>query len=221
MIKSILLAVFLVLELFLATAPTGAARPCNPFEGGRVDAEILATMREAARNGHLYRVDPRVSKVGFCVRHFPFQEFRGEFTNIVGGLDLPPDPANHGHALLLIHTSSLKSDNTALVPLVEGHHFMDTVNFPEILYVGTRFEWLNAEQAHLYGELTLRGRTHPVLFDVEIKLLDDTDDNKTDRIRLRGTSHVARFNFDMRSHRHFVSHTVRLCMDVELVRWDL
>jgi polyisoprenoid-binding protein YceI len=153
------------------------------------------------------------------VRHFPFQEFRGEFTNIVGGLAFPSDPAQYGQALLLIHTSSLKSDNTALVPLVKGSNFMDTANYPEFLFVGRRVEWLNAVQAHIYGELTLRGRTLPVIFNVEIDVLDDTNGNRADRIRLRGTSHVSRFKFDMRSHRFFVSDTIKLCLAVELVLW--
>jgi len=207
------------MSLFLATGPAGAVEPCTPFEGGRVDAKILATMREAAREGRLYRVDNAVSKVGFCVRHFPFQEFRGEFSNIVGGLAFSQDPAQYGQALLLIHTSSLKSKSTALMPLVKGHNFMDTANYPEILFVGRRFEWLNAVQAHIYGELTLRGRTRPIIFDVEINVLDDMEDNRAGRIRLRGTSHVSRFKYDMRSHRFFVSETIQLCLAVELVPW--
>ncbi len=153
------------------------------------------------------------------MRHFPFQEFRGEFTNIVGGLALPPDATQYGQALLLIHTSSLKSDNTALVPLVRGQNFMDTANYPEILYIGRRFEWLNPAQAHIYGELTLRGRTVPVIFDVEIDVPEDTDGNRGDRIRLRGVSHVSRFSFNMRSHRFIVSDRIQLCLAVELRRW--
>ena len=219
MIKPLFFSVVFVISLLLATGPAGAGEPCTPFEGGRVDAKILATMREAAREGRLYRVDDAVSKVGFCVRHFPFQEFRGEFTNIVGGLAFPQDPAQYGQALLLIHTSSLKSKSTALMPMVKGHNFMDTANYPEILFVGRRFEWLNAVQAHIYGELTLRGRTRPIIFDVEIDVLDDMEDNPASRIRLRGTSHVSRFKYDMRSHRFFVSETIQLCLAVELLPW--
>ena len=78
----------IVISLFLTTRPTGAGHPYAPFEGGDVDPEILASMRAAAAQGRLYRVDPDVSAVGFCVRHFPLQEFRGEFTDLVGGLAL-------------------------------------------------------------------------------------------------------------------------------------
>lgn len=177
-------------------------------------------MRQAASEGRLYRIDNAVSRVGFCVRHFPFQEFRGEFSDVVGGLAFPPERTGYGQALLLIQTTSLRSNNRALAPVVRGNNFMDTANYPHILYVGHKFEWLSTLHAHLYGELTVRGRTHPVIFDVDFDVPEDTPDSWPERVRLRGLSHVSRFNFDMHSHRLLVSDTVRLCLSVELVRWS-
>ena len=219
MIRSGFFTVVLIVSLFFSQGWSEAAEPCAPFEGGRVDKKILATMREAATEGRLYRVDPEVSKVGFCVRHFPFQEFRGEFTNVVGGLALPPGHSQYGQALLLVHTSSLKSDNTALMPLAKGSQFMDTARYPEILYVGRRFEWVSEVHAHVYGELTLRGKTRPVIFEVDFSAPDKTQGDQAGRIRLRGGSHVNRFDYDMRTHRFFISETIQLCMAVELVPW--
>jgi polyisoprenoid-binding protein YceI len=218
-IKIIFLLVFSIMPLFHSAGTIKAAEPCKPFEDGRIDPQILVTMRKAATEGRMYRVNPEASKVGFCVRHFPYQEFRGEFTNIVGGLALPPDSARYGQALLLVYTASLKSDNTALMPLAKGRHFMDTARYPEILYVGQKFEWINDAHAHIYGELTLRGKTHPVVFEVDLNVPDESDDNWADRIRLRGVSQFNRFKYDMRSHQFFVSENIRLCVDAELLPW--
>jgi polyisoprenoid-binding protein YceI len=154
------------------------------------------------------------------VRHFPFQEFRGEFRNIVGGLALPPDPGQYGHALLLIHSASLISENSDLVPLVIGHSFIDAERYPEILFVGRRFVWLNDRQARIYGELTLRGRTQPVVFNVDVERTGDETSAVDRRIRVRGTTLVNRFQFDMSSYRYFVSEQVKLCLAVELVPWE-
>jgi polyisoprenoid-binding protein YceI len=177
-------------------------------------------MRKAATEGRMYRVDADTSSVGFCVRHFPFQEFRGEFRNLVGGLALPPDPGQYGHALLLIHSASLVSESTDLVPLVIGHSFIDAERFPEILFVGRRFVWLNNRQARIYGELTLRGKTRPVVFNVEIERDADTAPEADRRIRMRGAAYVNRMQFDMNSYQYFVSEQVKLCLAVELVRWE-
>jgi polyisoprenoid-binding protein YceI len=205
--------------IVVAAGIAGAEEPCKPFEDGRVDARTLQIMRDAAKQGRLYRVSPGESKVGFCVRHFPFREFRGEFTNIVGGLAIPPARDQHGQALLLIRTASMQSSNPKLMPLVQGHQFMDTERYPDILFVGRAFQWLNPQQGHIYGEMTLRGKTQPVLFNISIDVLEDGEDGRPERIYLKGTGEVNRVNFDMRSYRFVVSETVRLCLSVELVQW--
>jgi polyisoprenoid-binding protein YceI len=215
-----ILRLFLPVLLLLATGSGHAAEPCTPFEGGRVDARILTEMRAAAHAGRLYRVVPGHSKVGFCVRYFPFQEFRGEFDNIVGGLTLPPDTQRHGQALLLIHTTSMESSNPELDSLVRSHEFMDVERFPEILYVGRAFQWYNPLQAYIYGDLTLRGVTRPVVFNVEIEALERDAGGDPETIQLRGTAQVDRTAFDMRTHQIMISQTVKLCLSVELTRWE-
>ena len=210
----------LVVATALVTATAQAVQPCSPFEDGRVDAELLQLMRDAAEEGRLYRVDPGESKVGFCVRHFPGQEFRGEFTNIVGGLIFPPLSAQQGQALLLIHTASLESDNTSLLPLVTGHDFMDTSHYPDILFVGHTAHWQNHTQGHIHGDLTLRGVTQPVIFELSVHQQVTGVNARPGRILLQGRSQVNRMDFDINSYRYFVSETVRLCMTVELVPWQ-
>ncbi|MGB5261544.1 MAG: YceI family protein [Gammaproteobacteria bacterium] len=200
---------------------TSASEPSAPLAGEMVDEQLLEVMGDAASQGRLYRVVPGDSKVGFCVRHFPFQELRGEFTNIVGGLSLPADISEHGQANLVIHTSEMTLNNPDLLPLLQSHEFMDIQNYPEILFVGHRFEWLaHPQHGLIYGDLTLHGRTQPVIFDINLDILEDFEHNRPARIYLSGTSQVNRMEFDMHSYRFFVSHTVRLCLTVELVPWD-
>ncbi len=220
MLKSLSPRVMSALLLCLLANAVAAVEPCTPFENGRVDPGLITAMRKAASEGRMYRVDASNSRVGFCVRHFPFQEFRGEFRNLVGGLALPPDPGQYGHALLLIHSASLISESSDLVPLVIGRSFIDAERYPEILFVGRRFVWLDDRQARVYGELTLRGKTQPVVFDVEIERGAGETPEARRRIRMRGSTQVNRFQFDMNSYQYFVSDTVRLCLDAELVAWE-
>ena len=219
MLNSHFLRLVLAVLLCVLANVSAAIEPCKPFEGGRVDPGLIAAMRKAASEGRMYRVDAETSRVGFCVRHFPFQEFRGEFRKLVGGLALPPDPGQYGHALVLIHSASLVSENSDLVPLVTGQSFIDAERYPEILFVGRRFVWLDDKQARIYGELTLRGKTRPVIFNVEIDPDPEETPESDRRIRLRGTTYVNRIQFDMTSYQYFVSEQVQLCLAVELVPW--
>ncbi|MGD2112868.1 MAG: YceI family protein [Gammaproteobacteria bacterium] len=217
---SVLPSLVLSALLVLAADSSRAEEPCAPFEDGRVDARLLAEMRTAAQDGRLYRVLPGNSKVAFCVRYFPFQEFRGEFRNLVGGLTLPPDLERHGRALLLIHTTSMESSNPDLDALVQSHEFMDVERFPDILFVGRAFQWYNPLQAYIYGDLTLRGITQPVVFNIEVDVLDRDANEQPEIIHLRGTGEVNRTEFDMRTHQIMISQNVRLCLSVDLIRWE-
>jgi polyisoprenoid-binding protein YceI len=205
--------------LVLVVTSVVAGEPCKAFEDGRVDARLLEVMRSAASEGRLYRVVPGHSRVGFCVQYFPAQEFRGEFTNIVGGLVMPSLAQRYGQALLLIHTTDLKASNEGLAPLVQGREFMDTGRYPEILFVGRAFEWLAPLQGYIYGDLTMRGITQPVVFNVGINILEQGLGNLPDRIHLQGNGQVSRYQFDMHHHRFTIGETVRLCLDVEMVPW--
>ena len=213
-------SIILATLLALVTGTAAATEPCTPFEDRRVDAELLAEMRMAAKEGRMYRVVTGNSRVGFCVRHFPFQEFRGEFINLVGGLALPPAPDQHGRALLLIHTTGMESSNPDLEHIVTGHQFMDIERYPEILFEGKAFHWYSPTHAHIHGDLTLHGVKQPVVFDIEVDTLEDGKQGRPELISLHGTGQVDRLQFDMRSHQFLVSQTVRLCLSVELERWE-
>jgi polyisoprenoid-binding protein YceI len=110
--------------------------------------------------------------------------------------------------------------NKGLAPLVKSHEFMDTSRYPEILFVGRAFEWLAPLQGYIYGDLTLRGITQPVVFNVNINVLEEGLGNQPDRISLQGTGQVSRYQFDMRHHRFTIGETVRLCLDTELAPWE-
>jgi polyisoprenoid-binding protein YceI len=127
---------------------------------------------------------------------------------------------SQGQALLLIHTSTLEASHAGLSPLVRGHEFMDTDNYPEILFVSRAFEWLTPLQGYIYGDLTLRGITQPVVFNVGIDILEEGLGSQPDRILLKGTGQVSRYQFNMRHHRFTIGETVRLCLDVEMAPWD-
>jgi hypothetical protein len=45
----------------------GEQEPCAPFLNGKVDSSRVQAMQAAAKGGHLYRIQPDTSRVGFCV----------------------------------------------------------------------------------------------------------------------------------------------------------
>jgi len=215
-----LIILVLSVVLLCMAGIAAATEPCQPFEALHVDPQILQNLRDAARNGRLYRVLPGVSRVSFCVRHFPFQEYRGQFTNLVGGLTLPPAMDQSGQALMLVHTTQMDSTDPDLDEVVLGHNFIDAEHFPEILFVGNAFHWHTPLTGHIHGDLTLRGKTRPVMIAVEVEIMESDPEGTIRKIRVRGKGQVNRTEFDMRSHQLVVSETVQLCLSIELELWE-
>ena len=67
----------LVLSVFSASA-IAEDDVCAPFKDGVVDGSVVSKMLAAANDGHLYRINPSSSKIGFCVDS-PLGLIEGEF----------------------------------------------------------------------------------------------------------------------------------------------
>ena len=80
-IKSVLIG--FVLSVFSASA-IAEEDVCAPFKDGVVDESIVSKMLAAANDGHLYRIKPSSSKVGFCVDS-PIGMIEGEFSDFICG----------------------------------------------------------------------------------------------------------------------------------------
>lgn len=216
--RHVILQILLCILLF-GTGTATATQPCSEFEGGLVNPALLDVMRGAAMEGRLFQVVPGTSSADFYVRYLFGKEFHGEMTDIVGCLAMPLTPKLHGHTLVLIRTTSMTANKPELLPLAQGPHFMDTRNYPQILFIGRINQCLHPLRWCISGDLTLHGITQPVVFNINIKVLESRLGDLPVRILLTGDSQVDRRQFNMASHQLLVSDTVGLRLSVELLAW--
>jgi len=215
-IKNIFIGFVLALFLTPAMAETDV---CAPFKDGVVDEAIVSKMLEAANDGHLYRIDPDSSKVGFCVDS-PIGLIKGEFKKFTGGLTfLQENVSTDEQALVMIETASLETSGVFIEGMLKGRKFFDVENFPEMLFVSTGFKWVSATEAVLLGELTLHGVTKKVGFHVV--LVDQPgDDEHGQRILVKATTLIHRSEFGLTALSPMVSDSVNLCMSVDAVKYS-
>jgi polyisoprenoid-binding protein YceI len=174
-------------------------------------------MLAAANDGHLYRINPASSKVGFCVDS-PLGLIEGEFKDFSGGLTfLQETLSNNEQALVMVNTASLETDGSFIESMLKGRKFFDVENYPEILFVSTGFEWVNETEAVLIGDLTLHGVTKPVGFHVKL-IEQHADDGDGQRILVKATTLIRRSEFGLNALSPMVSDAVNLCMSVDAVR---
>lgn len=215
-IKSIFIG--LVLSVFSASA-IAEADVCAPFKDGVVDTSIVSKMLSAANDGHLYRIKPSSSKIGFCVDS-PVGMIEGEFKDFIGGLTfLQESVSADEQALVMVNTASLEADGPFIEGLLKGKKFFDVKNFPEILFVSTDFNWVSKTEAVLLGELTMHGVTKAVGFHVE--LIEESGDHEQEqRILVKATTLIRRSEFGLTALSPLVSDSVNLCMSVDAVKYS-
>ena len=207
---------FLVaLLLASATAVTAQQQlPCAPFRDGRVDPKLVAIMLSAAEHGHLYRVDPAHSRIGFCVDSH-FMHIEGYFREFQGGMALHPDEEAAEQMMVLVYTDSLATSPAFVENMLKGESFFNTPRHPDILFFSTDFHWDTPTRARITGQLTLHGVTRPVDFSVALATPREVVAAGSERVRLDAFTTIRRSDFGMDALRLIVDDTVQLCLSIE------
>ena len=225
-----ILAIFLAISgLSLShAADSNEGDLCSPFMDGKVEPSLIATMLDAAQDGNLYRIDDDTSRVGFCVSS-KFNEVKGDFHDVRGGLTLSATTATSGdgQALLVINTASLDTKGSMIEHLIKSERFFDVEKYPEILFVSRGFEWTGQDTATIVGDLTVHGVTRAVVFDVTLTPVKDTSGLEdisgklSNRMLIKATTTIHRSQFGMDNLSKLVSNSVDLCMSVEVQRHSI
>src|SRR5271169_1124664 len=114
-----------------------------------------------------WQIDPAHSAAHFSVRHLMISNVRGEFTKLSGSaLINPADPAKSS-VEITIQAASLNTREPQRDEHLRSADFFDVANHPTLTFRSKRIEALGAENFKLTGDLTIRGVTKEVSFDVE------------------------------------------------------
>jgi len=213
----------LVLSVFSASA-IAEEEVCAPFKDGVVDGSVVSKMLAAANDGHLYRIKPSSSRIGFCIDS-PVGLIEGEFKEFTGGLTfLQENASTDEHALVMVNTASLETDGPFVEGMLKGRKFFDVENFPEILFVSTGFKWVSETEAVLLGDLTMHGVTKAVGFHVELIEPPGDDEpgslEQEHRILVKATTRILRSEFGLTALYPMVGDSVNLCMSVDAVKYS-
>lgn len=207
-------------SLSLATSPVNSESDlqCGIKNNGLINPAVITSMIEAARKGALYRVDTKSSNVKFQVNHFPFSRVEGHFNEFQGGVTIPVDDAPSRQALFLIKGDSVSTGDKDLDDYIKGSDFFDTLQFPEIIFISTAFEWIDNSTARLYGELTLRGTTRPLVFIARIINDEKNDIDNDQNLSMLARAKIKRSDFGMHEMQLLISDTVHFDLKIEASR---
>jgi polyisoprenoid-binding protein YceI len=114
-----------------------------------------------------FQIDPAHSHLQFSVRHMMISKARGTFDKWSGTVALDPEHPEQTAVEVSIDTASINTKE----PQRDGHlrspDFFAVEQYPTMNFKSTSVEVTGKETAKLYGDLTIRDVTKPVVVDVE------------------------------------------------------
>ena len=114
-----------------------------------------------------WQIDPAHSAAHFSVRHLMISNVRGEFTKLSGSALIDPADPSKSSVEITIEAASINTREPQRDEHLRSVDFFDVANHPTLTFRSTQVTALGADNFKLTGDLTIRGVTKKVTFDVE------------------------------------------------------
>jgi polyisoprenoid-binding protein YceI len=102
------------------------------------------------------------------VSHLRYSYSVFRFDKVAGKLGWDPAAPEKSTLSVTVATGSIDSPVKGFAEQLGGEQFLDSKRFPEATFVSTAFRRTDATHGKVEGNFTLRGKTKPVTFDVEL-----------------------------------------------------
>lgn len=186
--------------------------------GGAVVAQSALTKNPAEVQSGTYALDAGHGKITYFVDHLGFSTYVGQFTGIEAQLVL--DSANPANSSLTatIPLAKASLDDAGLNRHLQTADFFDAANHPVATFRSTRIEIDkdDANEADVYGQLSLRGVTREVKIEVEFNQAGAT--RGAYRAGFDGEAKIKRSDFGMTFGLPAIGDEVKLHIEGEFLK---
>jgi polyisoprenoid-binding protein YceI len=114
-----------------------------------------------------WQIDYAHSEINFTVRHMMISKVNGRFVDWSGTIDFDPENPTNTTVDVTIQMASVDTREQQRDDHLRSPDFFDVANYPEMTFKSTRINQTDDDEGKLYGDLTIRGITKPVVLDVE------------------------------------------------------
>ncbi len=113
-----------------------------------------------------WQIDPSHSSAQFAVRHMMVSNVRGEFAKMSGSVAWDGKTFSGAQVEATIDAASISTREPKRDDHLRSADFFDVANHPTLTFKSTKIEPAGTGRLKMTGDLTIRGVTRPVVFDV-------------------------------------------------------
>jgi polyisoprenoid-binding protein YceI len=114
-----------------------------------------------------WTIDPAHTDVSFSAKHMMITTVRGKFARVEGSLELDENEPSRSGGEIRVDASSLSTGFGARDEHLRSADFFDAATHTWIVFRSTRVEPRDDGSYAVTGDVTIRGTTRPVTFEVE------------------------------------------------------
>lgn len=115
----------------------------------------------------IWNIDNNHSEVTFKVKHLVISTVTGQFKSFSGKVESSSDDFSDAQIEFEIDIDSIDTRNDQRDGHLKSADFFDAENHPKMTFKSSKVEKVSGSDYKLTGDLTIRGTTKPITFDVE------------------------------------------------------
>ncbi|GEJ56714.1 YceI family protein [Anaeromyxobacter diazotrophicus] len=120
----------------------------------------------AAAETTTWNIDPAHSDSSFAVKHLVVSTVRGHFGKTTGTLHLDDKDLSKSSAEATVDTTTIDTRVADRDADLKSANFFDVAKYPEMTFKSTKVQKQGKGKLKVTGDLTIKGTTKPVVFDV-------------------------------------------------------
>ena len=129
---------------------------------------LLALASALPAAAAVYEIDARHTQVFFTYTHNGYSHLRGRLTEVSGTFDFDPADPTKSSIDVQLPLSSLSTGVAKLDAHLQSADFFDAAQFPTAAFKSTGVTVKAKDKLAVAGDLTIKGVTRPVVFEVTI-----------------------------------------------------
>lgn len=144
-----------------------------------------------------WNIDPTHSVAEFKVKHMMISNVKGHFPKVSGVLTLHESNPASSHVEASIDVSSIVTRDEQRDGHLKSADFFDAEKYPTMTFKSTGVKVKGLEAGEVEGDLTIKGVTKKVAFDVEGPTAPAKDPWGNTRVAVTATTKISRKEFGL------------------------
>jgi len=144
-----------------------------------------------------WNIDPAHSVAEFKVKHMMISNVKGQFAKITGSLTLDESDLTKSKVVASIEANSIETRDAQRDTHLKSADFLHVEKFPTLSFNSTRLSLIRDGELAVEGDLTIRGVTRKVVFNVEGPTPPTKDPWGNTRVGISATTKINRKDYGL------------------------